>query len=93
MKKKRIIISVVLVIAVVVVSFFGGTKYIQYKAQKEGELISLGFQQTALEITQTGKIPIITNNTIQWFPISNFCGVQNGWLYEGTVRFFAGTNK
>ena len=79
MKTELIIIGIVIVL--MIVAFFSGSYYIRNKVTKEQELMELinlgyqqGFQQTVIEITQTGNIPVVTNNTIQWFPIRNFCG-------------------
>ena len=79
MKTELIIIGIVIVL--MIVAFFSGSYYIRNKVTKEQELMELinlgyqqGFQDTVIEITQTGNIPVIVNNTIQWFPIRNFCG-------------------
>ena len=69
---KKIIIGIV--IALIVLAFFSGSYYIRFKADRQQKCERLGFQNTAIQITQTGNIPIVVNNTIEWFPISNFCG-------------------
>lgn len=71
---KKAIIITVLIIGLVIGSFFAGSYYVRYKARKQQKLINQGFQETAIQITQTGNIPVVINNTIQWITIQSLCG-------------------
>ena len=72
----KTLIVVALIIGLIICAFFAGSWYVKDKEQKEKEIITLGFHQTAIQITQSGNVPIVTNGTIQWLSLKQLCGGQ-----------------
>ena len=73
MNKSTLIITATIAILCLIIGY-GINDYI---SNKTAETLEEGFNQgTTAIITQignTGNIPLITNNTVQWYPLQQLC--------------------